>query len=176
MEVGHEAAAGPIVFDMGDLNQMDETQRNNDFAEENKFFPWQPGYHRVLQGAKHNFQLKNNGMEDVTIADIKDNSVLVEAEVVEEEPKKGWPRIVKPGETLSIRVAFNFYLSCPGLVREQVKLFEAKSTRPLASLVVQGNVKGGINFLENALDFGKGKTEPKSRDFTLYSISMCPTR
>ena len=174
VEVGHEAATGPIVFDMGDLNQMDEAQRHKDFAEENKFFPWQPGYHRVLQGAKHNFQLKNNGTENVTIADIQDDSLYVEAEVVEDGRKRTWPDVVKPGETVSVRVAFNFYLSSPGLIRERVNLLEANSKRPLATLVIQGNVKGGINFLENALDFGKVKAESKSREFTLVFDKHVP--
>ncbi|BCM93230.1 hypothetical protein IAD21_05118 [Abditibacteriota bacterium] len=174
VEVGHEDETGPIVFDMGELEQMDDGQRNKDFQEENKFLPWQPGYHRVLRGAKHVFQLKNIGTRDIRITRVEDNSLFVEADVVEGDTKIAWPYTVKPGDTVDFLFAFDYYLSSPGPVREQVNLYEADSTQPISTLVMQGKVNSGINFLEPTIDFGEVKVMPRSREFTLIFDKRLP--
>ena len=160
--------ANTLSFDFGLVDQMDDKQLVEDLIKRTNL-------ERVFAGIKHNFTLRNVSKEDVTIFGIQSDCICIQAGILEGGKPKRIPYVVKAGKTVTLEVAFDHYSVYPGVASGKIDLYSPSSKRPLATLIMKGQVKGGVKIIEKSLDFGQVAGEGKSMDFTLFFDKRAPS-
>lgn len=160
-----------VIFDFGTLRQLDTKQKAEDLEK-------QINFESVLPGIKHIFTLKNTGKSALTISDVKGDSFCIQAEILKNGDIKNvpFPYIVQPGQTVDVRVAFNHYTASPGFNQASVALFQPLSQEPIAVLVMRGEVRGGVRFVEKVIDFGGATPAERSQRCTLVLDPRVPRK
>lgn len=141
---------GPLsnIFDFGKVSILDSaTEIEDELAMLRR--------ENVLPGIKHQFQVRNRSGKPVTITALNSDYFGLDSQIpIGKYKVQSLPKVVAPGESVPIVVAFDKTVVVPGPVEVKIQVATDEKAKVPLDLVMRGVLDSGIQLSGDSSNFG----------------------